>query len=50
MNECMEGMMSMMGSSMMGFMMLGGGLLLLLVLGVLVLSLIALVKFLRSPR
>jgi len=41
--------MSMMGSPMMCTMMLGGGLVLLLMLTVLVLSLIALVKFLRSP-
>lgn len=43
-------MMSMMNGPMMGVMMLAGGLVLLLVLTVLVLSLIALVKFLRSPR
>lgn len=35
---------------MMGLMMAGGGLVLLLVLAVLVLSLVALVKYLRGPR
>ncbi|WP_334061213.1 hypothetical protein [Limimaricola cinnabarinus] len=50
MSECMEGMMSMMNGPMMGAMMAGGGLVLLLVLTLLVLSLMALVKFLRSPR
>lgn len=46
MNECM----GMMDGSMMGAMMIGGGLLLLLILAVLVLSLVALVKYLRGPR
>ncbi|SFH29076.1 hypothetical protein SAMN04488020_109141 [Palleronia marisminoris] len=40
-------MMGMMNGPMMGLMMLGGGLLLLLVLAVLVLSLVALVKYVR---
>ena len=42
--------MSMMNGPMMGVMMLGGGLVMLLVLTLLVLSLMALVKFLRSTR
>ena len=42
--------MGMMNGPMMGMMMLGGGLVLLLVLAVLVLSLVALVKYLRGPR
>lgn len=42
--------MGMMNGPMMGLMMLGGGLVLLLVLAVLVLSLVALVKYLRGPR
>jgi hypothetical protein len=46
----MKGMMSMMNGPMMGVMMAGGGVVLLLVLTLLVLSLMALVKFLRSPR
>lgn len=44
MNDCMD----MMNGSMMGVMMFGGGLLLLLVAAVLVLSVVALVKYLRS--
>ncbi|SFJ29041.1 hypothetical protein SAMN05216258_1286 [Albimonas pacifica] len=40
-------MMGMMNGPMMGLMMLGGGLVLLLVLAVLVLSLVALVKYVR---
>lgn len=43
-------MMGMMNGPMMGFMMAGGGLVLLLVLAVLVLSLVALVKYLRGPK
>ena len=43
-------MMGMMDGPMMGLMMAGGGLILLLVLAVLVLSLVALVKYLRGPR
>ena len=43
-------MMGMMNGPMMGLMMLGGGLVLLLVLAVLVLSLVALVKYVRGPR
>ncbi|WP_269746879.1 hypothetical protein [Oceanibaculum pacificum] len=43
-------MMGMMDGPMMGLMMAGGGLVLLLVLAVLVLSLVALVKYLRGPR
>ncbi|WP_256461750.1 hypothetical protein [Acuticoccus sp. I52.16.1] len=43
-------MMGMMDGSMMGFMMAGGGLVLLLVLAVLVLGLVALVKYVRGPR
>ena len=50
MNECMEAMMSMMNGPMMGLMMAGGGLVLLLVFAVLVLSLVALVKYLRGPK
>ncbi len=50
MSECMEGMMSMMSGPMMAGMMAGGGIVLLLLLSVLVLSLLALVKFLRGPR
>ena len=46
MSECM----GMMDGSMMGAMMFGGGLVLLLVVAVLVLSLVALVKYLRGPR
>ena len=42
--------MGMMNGPMMGLMMAGGGLVLLLVLAVLVLSLVALVKYLRGPR
>ena len=42
--------MSMMNGPMMGAMMLGGGVVLLLMLTLLVLSLMALVKFLRSAR
>ncbi|MGR3499166.1 MAG: hypothetical protein ACU0E9_09770 [Limimaricola soesokkakensis] len=42
--------MSMMSGPMMGAMMAGGGLILLLVLTLIVLSLMALVKFLRSPQ
>ncbi len=41
-------MMGMMNGPMMGLMMLGGGLVLLLVLAVLVLSLVALVKYIRG--
>ncbi|WP_185805209.1 hypothetical protein [Pontivivens nitratireducens] len=44
MSNCMD----MMNGPMMGVMMFGGGLLLLLVAAVLVLSLVALVKYLRS--
>jgi hypothetical protein len=40
----------MMNGPMMGAMMIGGGLVLLLVVVVLVLSLVALVKYLRGPR
>lgn len=40
----------MMNGPMMGFMMLGGGLIMLLVVVVLVLSLVALVKYVRGPR
>ena len=47
MSECMMGMMD---GPMMGLMMAGGGLVLLLVLAVLVLSLVALVKYLRRPK
>ncbi|MET4702074.1 hypothetical protein ABIE65_005125 [Constrictibacter sp. MBR-5] len=43
-------MMGMMDGPMMGLMMAGGGLVLLLVLAVLVLSLVALVKYLRRPK
>lgn len=43
-------MMGMMDGPMMGLMMAGAGLVLLLVLAVLVLSLVALVKYLRGPR
>ena len=43
-------MMGMMNGPMMGLMMAGGGLTLLLVLAVLVLSLVALVKYVRGPR
>ena len=43
-------MMGMMNGPMMGLMMLGGGLVLLLVLAVLVLRLVALVKYVRGPR
>lgn len=43
-------MMGMMNGPMMGLMMAGGGLVLLLVLAVLVLSLVALVKYLRGPK
>ena len=43
-------MMGMTNGPMMGLMMLGGGLVLLLVLAVLVLSLVALVKYVRGPR
>jgi len=39
-----------MNGPMMGAMMIGGGLVLLLVVTVLVLSLVALVKYLRGPR
>jgi len=42
--------MGMMDGPMMGLMMAGGGLVLLLVLAVLVLSLVALVKYLRRPK
>jgi len=48
MNENMDGIMSMMNGPMMVFMMGGMGLFLLLVLAVLVLSLVALVKYLRG--
>jgi hypothetical protein len=41
--------MGMMDGPMMGIMMLGGGLVLLLVLAVLILSVVALVKYLRGP-
>lgn len=44
MSECM----GMMDGPMMGMMMLGGGLVLLLVLAVLILSVVALVKYLRG--
>ena len=44
MSECM------MNVPMMGLMMAGGGLVLLLVLAVLILSLVALVKYVRGPR
>ncbi|MBW3097741.1 hypothetical protein [Pseudohoeflea coraliihabitans] len=47
MNDCMMGMMN---GPMMGAMMIGGGLVLLLVVTVLVLSLVALVKYLRGAR
>lgn len=40
----------MMNVPMMGLMMAGGGLVLLLVLAVLILSLVALVKYVRGPR
>ncbi len=40
----------MMNGSMMGSMVFGGGLVFLLVVAVLVLSLIALVKYIRGPR
>ena len=40
----------MMNGPMMGLMMAGGGLVLLLVLAVLVLSVVALAKYLRGPR
>ena len=43
-------MMGMMDGPMMDLMMAGGGLVLLLVFAVLVLSLVALVKYLRGPR
>jgi hypothetical protein len=43
-------MMGMMNGPMMGLMMLGGGLVLLLILAVLVLSLVALVKYVRGAR
>jgi|TARA_R100000687_G_C6385575_1_gene134758 hypothetical protein len=43
-------MMGMMNGPMMGLMMAGGGLVLLLVFAVLVLSLVALVKYLRGPK
>ena len=43
-------MMGMMNGPMMGLMMLGGGLVLLLVVAVLVLSLVALVKYVRGAR
>ena len=43
-------MMRMMNGPMMGLMMAGGGLVLLLVFAVLVLSLVALVKYLRGPK
>ena len=46
MSECM----SMMSGSMMGTMMFGGGLVLLLLVAVLVLSLVALVKYIRRAR
>lgn len=46
MSECM----SMMSGSMMGTMMFGGGLVLLLLVTVLVLSLVALVKYIRGAR
>ena len=42
--------MGMMNGPMMAAMMIGGGLVLLLVVTVLVLSLVALVKYLRGPR
>jgi hypothetical protein len=41
--------MGMMSGPMMGIMMLGGGLVLLLVLAVLILGVVALVKYLRGP-
>jgi|TARA_R100000306_G_C4369995_1_gene139473 hypothetical protein len=44
----MEQMMSMMNGPMMGAMMLGGGLVLLLILTLLTLSVMALIKYLRS--
>lgn len=47
MSECMG---RMMNGPMMGLMIAGGGLVLLLVLAVLVLSPVALVKYLRRPR
>jgi len=40
----------MMGGPMMGLMMAGGGLVLLLVVSVLILSLMALVKYVRGPK
>ena len=43
-------MMGMMNGPMMGVMILGGGMVLLLVLAVLVLSLVALVKYVRGAR
>ena len=43
-------MMGMMNGPMMGLMMLGGGLVLLLVVAVLVLSLVALVKYVRGAH
>ena len=43
-------MMGMMNGPMMGLMMLGGGLVLLLVMAVLILSLVALTKYVRGPR
>ncbi len=46
----MGGMMSMMNRPMMGLMMGGAGLLLLLFVAVLILSLVALVKYLRAQR
>lgn len=42
--------MGMMNGPMMGLIMAGGGLVLLLVLAVLVLSCVALVKYIRGPR
>ena len=42
--------MGMMNGPLMGAMMIGGGLVLLLVLAVLVLSVVALLKFVRGPR
>ena len=42
-------MMGMMNGPMMGLMMLGGGLVLLLILAVLILSLVALTKYVRRP-
>ncbi len=47
MNECP--MMDMMNGPMMGFMMAGGGILLLLVTAMLVLSVLALLSFVRNP-